>query len=98
MSQFLNNIKNHYKSIMILRNNPTLVACYNMAPMSLYILQCGESTNTKLQEDYNNLHHDYKYHQILYKDQLPFGILLVEPKYIKNLMIYGRKLFNDPTV
>ncbi len=97
MSQFFNTIKQHYKSVMILRKNPELLERYNMAPMSLYTLDCKQSTNMKLQDDYNNLHKDYKYHSILYKDEVPLSILLANPKYIKNLIIYGRKIFN-PTI
>lgn len=93
MSNFINNLKNHYRSIMILRNNPDLLERYNLAPMSLYTLDTKQSTNVKLQEDYNQLHPDYKYHHILAKDSIPFGILLAKPEYIKNLAIFGRRVF-----
>jgi hypothetical protein len=78
---------------MILRNNPELLEKYDLAPMSLYILDTEQSTNIKVQEDYNQLHRDYKYHHILAKDSIPFGILFANPQYIKHLEVYGRKIF-----
>ena len=93
MSNFINNIKNHFRSIMILRNNPELLEKYELAPMSLYILDTKQSTNIKVQEDYNQLHQDYKYHHILAKDSIPFSILLANPQYIKHLAVYERKIF-----
>ncbi len=92
-NNFINNIKQHYRSIMILRNNPELLERYDLAPMSLYMLNTQQTTNIKVQEDYNQLHPDYKYHHILAKDSIPFGILFAEPRYIKHLAIYGRRLF-----
>ena len=92
-NNFINNIKHHFRSIMILRNNPELLEKYDLAPMSLYILNINQSPNMEVQKDYNQLHPDYKYHHILGKDSIPFGILLANPRYIKHLAVYGRKIF-----
>ena len=94
-NNLINTVKHHYRSIMILRNNPELLELYDLAPVSLYILDIKQSTNNKLQEDYNMLHPDYKYHHILGKDSIPFGILFAKPAYIKQLYVYGHRVFID---
>lgn len=88
MLNFIKNIRSHYRSILILRNNPDLLNRYNFAPMSLYILETNQSTDIKLQEDYNMLHKDYKYHGILGKESIPFGLILANPQYIKKLKVF----------
>lgn len=93
MHDFINNLKQHYKSIMILRNNPELLRRYALAPMSLYTLSTNQSTNKKVQEDYNQLHPDYKYHHILGKDTIPLSILLADPQYIKLLTVFNMRIF-----
>lgn len=53
-------------------------------PESLYVLSKKEHDDKKVQEDYNNLHEDFRYHNITFYG-LPTKILLVDPRFIKYL-------------
>lgn len=94
-NKFINNIRNHYKSIMILRNNPDLLEKYDFAPYSLYHLHKQVHTGTQIQSDYNQLHPAYKYYNVLMKNEVPFYFLFANPQYIKNFVVYGKRIFDN---
>ncbi len=77
-------IKLHWRSAMILRNNPTLLHMYNLGAETLYTLDRQQYPNKTVQDDYNKLHRDYKYHVVLDKGA-PFSILIADPKFIRHL-------------
>ena len=83
-SSFFQKVQQHYRSAMILRNNPALLDIYNLGTGSLYTLDRQQYPNQKMQDDYNKLHRDYKYPAVLNKGA-PLSILIADPKYIRHL-------------
>ena len=71
-------------TVQILRNNKALTNIYKVSPSSLYTLERNEYPNAKIQEDYNKLPKEYKYHDVMFYG-IPYSILFADPSMIKLL-------------
>lgn len=76
-------------TIQILRNNKNLTEIYKVSPQSLYTLDRNEYPNKQIQEDYNKLPKEYKYHYVMFHG-IPFSILFADFSMIKQLYILSK--------
>lgn len=76
-------------TIQILRNNKNLTEIYKVSPQSLYTLDRNEYPNKQIQEDYNKLPEEYKYHSVMFYG-IPFSILFADFSMIKQLYILSK--------
>ncbi len=82
LSSFIKNIN----AIKNLRKNKELLKIYEHNQSSLYFLHNNRFIDPKVQEDYNKLPKEYKYHNILWNG-IPFSILFIKPSLIKYISL-----------